>query len=168
MHTAAIDACNRFCHKAGMQTVLESDRLGCKLEGNYPVRCNEGIAIFEVYLMLTVRDFVVRCFNLKSHLAQSKVNIPSDILCRVCRSEIEIPAVVFKFCSRNALIHFKQEKFKFGTGVKSESHLCSVRNGFSQNKTGITIKWLITVCLDITDKPGNLTLLGSPGKDHVR
>ena len=167
VHTAAVDTSNRFCHKDGMETVLEGDRLGCELEGNYPVRGDEGITIFEVDLVLAVSDFVVRCFNLKSHLPQGKDNIPSDILCRVCRSEIEICAMVFKLRRRYAVIHFKQEKFKFGSGVKRESHLCGFSNGLSQNITGITLKRLIAVRLDITDKPGNLSFLGSPGKDHV-
>ena len=151
-----------------MQPVLESDRLGCKLEGNDAVCSYEGITIFEVNLVLAVSNFVVGGFNLKSHITQCKDNITSDVFCRVGWSEIEISSVIFEFCCRYTIIHFKQEKFEFRSGIKCKTHLCRFGNGFTQDKPGITIKRFIPVRLDITDEPGNLSFLGSPGKDSIR
>ena len=150
-----------------METVLECNGLGCKLEGDDTVGSGEGIAILEINLVLAVSNFVVGGFDLKAHVTQCKDNIPPDIFSRVSGCEIEIGAVVLELGGGYPIVHLEQEKLKFRAGIERVAHLCCFGHGLAQDVAGIAFKRLVAVRLDIADKPGNLSFLGSPGEDCI-
>ena len=167
VHTAAVDAADRLCHEGCMETVLECNGLGCKLEGDDAVCSGECIAILEIDLVLAVCNFVVGSFDLKSHVGQCKDNITADIFRRVRWCEIEIGSMILKLRGRYYHRHLEQEKLKFRTGVERVAHLCCFGHCLAQDVARISFEGLVAVRLDIADEPGNLSFLGPPGKDCI-
>ena len=68
MHAGAINPKERFRHKGCMQTMLTSNRFNNQLERLNLVGSLNCIRIFKVNFMLAWSNFVMRSFNLKSHL----------------------------------------------------------------------------------------------------
>ena len=72
------------------------------------VRGSQGLGIFEINFVLALCNFVVRCFNIKSHFLKCADNISSDVFAQILRSYIVVSCVVVNVnCLRSVRVFNK-------------------------------------------------------------
>src|SRR5699024_1600068 len=83
------------------------------------VTCFQNISIFEINFVLSNRNFVVTCFNFKSHFSQHVNDFTTCVISKVCWCKVKITTAVVYFKSWfTFFIQFEQEEFWFWTKVK--------------------------------------------------
>ena len=119
-----------FWHKGRMQAIPGSNRLNNPLESHGIVGSCQGVGILEVNFMLSLGNFVMRSFDLKTHFFEGLDDLATTVIASVIGIEREIPGDIIGDCGGTSIfILFKQEEFRFGSDI----HGIAKFLGFSQN-----------------------------------
>ena len=93
MHARAVDPFDRLRHERRVQPVLLGGRLQHRLERRRPVGGDDGIAVFEVDLMLAGSDLVVAGLDIDSHVPERLHHVLADGVGKVA-GVVEVPRAV--------------------------------------------------------------------------
>src|SRR4029450_7618903 len=81
----------------------------------------EDVVVTEINLVLARRDFMVRRFDVKSHLLECKHDLAADVFAQVDGREVEIASGVMRLGGRLAVAPLKQEELRLRSGFHAES-----------------------------------------------
>ena len=169
MHSGSMHAILRLWHKCGMQAVTlcySSDR---QLKGHNIVSGSKRLIVFKINFMLTGSYLVMGRLDFKAHFFQCQHHIPSCVLSQVHRTDVKITGFFMGGCGGlSAVIRVKQEEFTLRTDLESISHILRFPDHFLEDISGISLESLTICAVYVTDQSGNLSLLGTPGKNLKR
>ena len=116
--------------------------------------------------MLSRSDLMMGRSHFIPHILQSQYNVPSGVFSQIHRTQIHKSGSLMSQCSRRTIIIcMEKEKLTFRVYLKSISLFLSFFHSILKNISG-TLFIRCSICLiNITDKSGNLSLLGSPWKN---
>ena len=154
MHSASVDAVDRFCHESRVHAVCERNRLRDVSERDDIVRHLKRIAVFEINLVLGFCDLVVGCFDDEAHIGQRNDDIAADVLGAVGRRQIKVAAVILELEARFAVNHPEEEEFEFGTRIEGVSHILGFFHGFLEDISRVALEGGAVGLIDVADKTG--------------
>ena len=166
MHSRTVCLHLRLWHKCRVQPVPFGDRFDHHLKSHQIIRRHKCFVIPEIDLMLSGGDLVMGGNDLKSHIFQRQDHISPGVFSQVKRTYIKISALLMgQRCGHPVFVRMKKEKFTFRSHIHGVSHFFRAGDLFLQDMPRIHLIRCPVFPVYITDKPCNLSLLGSPRKD---
>ena len=108
MHAATVNAKDRFGHKSGVNTLIDSDLFDHQSVSHHIIRHCQRIGVAHIDFMLAGSHFMMGIFNTDAHFFQRDNGITAQVGGSIHWSQVEITAGIQGFC---ALGIFEIEKF---------------------------------------------------------
>ena len=118
MHAGSVCVYLRLWHKGSVKPMPFCNGTHCYFKGHNVISHFTDLITFEINLMLCRCSLMMGRLDLHTHVFQIQHHVPSCILTKIHRTDIQITCLLMSQCGRHSvIICVEQEKFAFRVDV---------------------------------------------------